>query len=125
MIFCFQTIWSETMQHSDVYVEPGTESSDSRSASSYGLCSLRTDSDTASIIQTSARQQKEIDAMFFSLLFLSTQSGVYLPCESLLIHSNLHFKGICLILIRSLILSFINQDFMKITLIIVCECMLR
>lgn len=67
-------------------------SADSHSASSYRQCSPGADTDTALIIQTSARQQKKIEAMFF--LFVGSQSAVYLPHRNSAFQSDPHLSGI-------------------------------
>lgn len=69
-------------------------SADSHSASSYRLRSPGADTDTVLIIQTSVRQQKEIEATFFFCLFSGSQSAVYLPHSKSAFQPDTHLSGI-------------------------------
>lgn len=69
-------------------------SADSHSTLSYRLCSPAADSHTSLIIQTSARQQKEIEATFFLFFFSGSQSGFYLPYRNLASQSDLYLPAV-------------------------------
>lgn len=85
------------MQHSDVSGSAGNmlevekPVADLHSTSSYRLYSSRTGADTALIIQTSVRQQKDTEAFFF---FFGSQCAIYLPWSSSTFQSDPHLSEI-------------------------------